>query len=83
MNSSVKFFDPIVSLFDRFAGLRWISFDVAAMGSSVFDDSAGSSPLPPQAARNRHKTMGAAARRSMRARLSPARQTTGGEFAQG
>ena len=30
MNSSVKFFDPIVSVVDAFAGLRWICLAPAA-----------------------------------------------------
>ena len=36
MNSSVKFFEPIVSVVAAFAGLRWISFEVAAAGCSAF-----------------------------------------------
>ena len=66
MNSSVKFFDPIVSVVDAFAGLARISFDVAAAGWSAFWGSAGSSSPPPQpASSNRTSTKGAAAERSI------------------
>ena len=65
MNSSVKFFDPMVSVVAAFAGLLRISFDLAA-GCSVFWDSAGSSSPPPQpASSNRTSTKGAAAERSI------------------
>src|SRR3954449_227882 len=70
MNSSVKFFDPIVSVVDALAGSRRISFGAGAADGEAFEDSGDSSPPPPQPASNRTSTRGAAARRSMRARLS-------------
>src|SRR5689334_3808677 len=82
MNSSVKFFDPIVSVVDALAGLRRISFGAGAADGVALEDSVDSSPPPPHPASNRTSTTGAATRRSMRARLSPARQTAGRGFAQ-
>src|SRR5215213_2186369 len=73
MNSSVKFFDPIVSVVEAFAGLRWICLLTAASsrGAGV---ALSESPDPPQPATARASRSGAATRRSTR-RLSRARQT--------
>ena len=43
MNSSVKFFEPIVSVVAALAALRWISFDRRRLRSCVLLEAAGSS----------------------------------------
>src|SRR3954471_290236 len=63
MNSSVKFFDPIVSVVDALAALRRISFGAGAVDGVALEDSVDSSPPPPHPASNRTSTMGAATRR--------------------
>src|SRR3954453_23400452 len=82
MNSSVKFFDPIVSVVDALARLGQISFGAGAVEGVALEDSVDSSPPPPHPASNRTSTRGAATRRSMRARLSRAHQTAGAGKAQ-